>query len=123
MIKIKHIEDIRVELKAGNYPSLHDDSLPFDEKIADIQFLGSREMTVATALLFAQSPRMFEVLRELLEWRAEDWEEDEDINGGDAVEFLGRLRVKAHEALAPYVNHPILNQKDGLSDEDPLEGG
>lgn len=122
MIKIKHIEDIIVKLRGGNYPSLHDDGLPFEEKIADINWLGSRELTIATALLFAQSPKMFEVVRELIEWKQKDWEDEEHIDGGDAVEFLGQLRVKAHEALAPYINHPILNQK-GLRDEDPVEGG
>lgn len=123
MIKVKHIEDIRVELKAGNYPSLYDDSLPFDEKIADIQFLGNRQTTIATALLFGQSPKMFEVLRQLLEWEKEAWENDDDINGGDAVDFIAQMRVEAHEALAPYINHPILDQPDGLAHEDQVEGG
>ena len=57
-------------------------------------------------------------------WKlASSWEDDEDINGGDAVDFIAQLRVEAHEALSPYLNHPILNQEDGLSNADTLEGG
>lgn len=124
MNKPKHIkQELNVYLIGGSYPLIRAGVGKAQFDLCEINWHGNRQSTIATALLFAQSPKMFEVLRRLLEWEKEAWENDDDINGGDAVDFVAQLRVEAHEALAPYINHPILNQKDGLSNADTLEGG
>lgn len=56
------------------------------------------------AALLAHASALRAIVRELVDWHAEDYDcaevQERPINGGDAVEWIGQIRLEARERLA-----------------------